>query len=92
MTDLRHKGSCCDVTGCVKMAVRIRWINNIKYRTEISVCYTTANYVNSKAMKKYTGNLYPEKKGKGVPVHAMKAHRGSRGIAPLILNFGTRWR
>jgi hypothetical protein len=30
-------------------------------------------------------------KGKGkVPVHAMKAYRGSRGIAPLSLNLGTR--
>jgi hypothetical protein len=26
------------------------------------------------------------------PVHAMKAHRDSRGTAPLILNVGTRWR
>ena len=25
-------------------------------------------------------------------IHAMKAYRGSRGIAPLILNFGIRWR
>jgi len=25
-----------------------------------------------------------------VPVHATKAYRGRRGIAPLILNFGTR--
>ena len=24
-----------------------------------------------------------------VPVHAMKTYRGSRGIAPLILNLGT---
>jgi hypothetical protein len=30
-------------------------------------------------------------KGKknGVPVKAMKAYRGRKGIAPLILNFGT---
>ena len=27
-----------------------------------------------------------------VAVHAMKAYRGSRGKAPLILNLGTRWR
>jgi hypothetical protein len=25
------------------------------------------------------------------PVHAMRAHRGSGGIATLILNVGTRW-
>jgi hypothetical protein len=28
-------------------------------------------------------------KGKVVPVHTMKAYRGSRGITPLILNLGT---
>jgi hypothetical protein len=33
-----------------------------------------------------------ELKGKVVPVHAMKAYGWSRGIAPLILNLGTRWR
>jgi len=27
-----------------------------------------------------------------VPVHALKAHRGSRGVAAVILNLGTRWR
>jgi hypothetical protein len=26
------------------------------------------------------------------PVQAVKAYGGSRGIAPLILNLGTRWR
>jgi hypothetical protein len=31
-------------------------------------------------------------KGKYVPVHAMKVCRGSRGIAPLILILGNRWR
>jgi len=31
-------------------------------------------------------------KGKVVPVHAMKIYRRSRGIAPLILNLGTRLR
>jgi len=29
---------------------------------------------------------------KKVPVHAVKAHGGSRDVAPLIHNFGTRWR
>ena len=32
------------------------------------------------------------KKGKGVSMHVMKAHRGKRGIAPLILNLGIRWK
>jgi hypothetical protein len=31
-------------------------------------------------------------KGKVFPVHAMRVYRGSRGIAPTILNLGTRWR
>jgi hypothetical protein len=26
------------------------------------------------------------------PVHAMKTHRGNRGIAPLILNLSTRFK
>jgi hypothetical protein len=29
---------------------------------------------------------------KVVPVHTIKAYAGSRGVAPLIRNFGTRWR
>jgi hypothetical protein len=29
---------------------------------------------------------------KVVPIHTMKAYRGSRGIAPLILNLYSRWR
>ena len=38
-------------------------------------------------------SLRPGKvKGKAVPVHTMKAYRGSRGIAPFILNLGTGWR
>jgi hypothetical protein len=35
--------------------------------------------------------LYVEK-GEVVPVQAMKAYRGSRGIAPLVFNIGTVWR
>jgi hypothetical protein len=31
-----------------------------------------------------------KRKVKVVPVHAMKAHRGSKGIAPLVLNIGVR--
>lgn len=31
-------------------------------------------------------------KGKDFPVHAMKAHSGSRGIAPFIFILGARWR
>jgi len=31
-------------------------------------------------------------KGKVVPLHAIKAWRGSRCADPLILKLGTRWR
>jgi hypothetical protein len=36
----------------------------------------------------------PRSKGKhkAVPYHAMKTCRGRRGIAPLTLNLGARWR
>ena len=30
-------------------------------------------------------------KDKAVPDHSVKPYWGSRGIAPLILNLGTRW-
>jgi len=30
-------------------------------------------------------------KDKAVPDHSMKAYWGSRGMAPLILDLGTRW-
>ena len=33
----------------------------------------------------------PVDKDEGVPVHAMKACRRSRSIAPLILHLGTKW-
>jgi hypothetical protein len=32
------------------------------------------------------------KKVEVIPVQAMMTYRGSRGIAPLILDLGTRWR
>ena len=31
-------------------------------------------------------------KGKALPVYSMKAYRGNRGAAPLMLNLGTVWR
>jgi hypothetical protein len=33
-----------------------------------------------------------KKKGKVFPAHAVKAHRGNRSIAPLILIFSPRWK
>jgi hypothetical protein len=32
------------------------------------------------------------RKGKVVPVHTVNAYRGSRDIAPLVLNLCIRWR
>jgi hypothetical protein len=42
----------------------------------------------------YKGVCFIIKKltGKVVPLHAMEAHMGSGGTAPLILNLGTRCR
>jgi hypothetical protein len=37
-------------------------------------------------------SLQSERKGTIVPIRAMKANRGIRGIAPLFLNLGTRRR
>ena len=31
-------------------------------------------------------------KGKAVPVYSIKAYRGNKGAAPLMLNLGTVWR
>jgi hypothetical protein len=31
-------------------------------------------------------------KGNIIPVYAMMTYTGSKGIAPLILNLGARWR
>jgi hypothetical protein len=36
--------------------------------------------------------VYVVSKGKVVPVCAMKAHRGSRGVALFIFNLGARYR
>jgi hypothetical protein len=36
--------------------------------------------------------LVAKRKGKDVPIHVIKIYSGSWGIAPLILNLGTRWR
>jgi hypothetical protein len=36
--------------------------------------------------------LNKRKKGKVVLIHTTKVYNGSGGKAPLILNFGTRWR
>jgi hypothetical protein len=42
-------------------------------------------------MKRRPPSTYEHNKGKYLLVYAMNACRGSRGIASLILNLGTRW-
>jgi len=36
--------------------------------------------------------IYAQCEGKFVPLNAMKMSRNSRGLVPLILNFGARWK
>lgn len=36
--------------------------------------------------------LQTTEKGKVFPVNTKKAYKGSRGIVPLTLNLGTRWK
>jgi hypothetical protein len=43
-------------------------------------------------MEKVQIHISDVSQGEVFPVHAMKAYWGSIGIAPLILNFGLRWR
>jgi hypothetical protein len=43
-------------------------------------------HINKRRKKKRKG------RGKFVPVHTMKAYRESKGITPIILNLGVRWR
>ena len=57
-------------------------------------CGTTE--INSKLWSRNRSKLYSlEYLGSGkvevVPVHFMKAHRGSGSIAPLIINLSNRW-
>jgi hypothetical protein len=40
----------------------------------------------------YTDRRTQKVNRKVVPIHAMKVYKGRRGIAPLPLNLGTRWR
>ena len=57
----------------------------------IRFCHLEVNLCNTRLHKYALGGV-KEVKCKVVPVRAIKACRGSRGIAPLILKLGTRWR
>ena len=47
-------------------------------------CHKCARYTKYKKKKEVISKV--------IPVHGMKAYRGRRGIAPLILNLGNRRR
>ena len=55
----------------------------LHFGTQLSVCWR--NYETCVVSNGH-------KKSKIVPVQTVKAYTGSGGIAPLILNVGTRWR
>lgn len=54
------------------------------------ICWQTSSQQILNILRNHTWIKKAE--GKDAPVHAMKAYGGSRGIAPLIFNLGTRWR
>ena len=49
-------------------------------------CQRLRHYVARSATMRNKG------RSQAVPVHCMKAYRGSRGVAPLILSLDTKWR
>jgi len=65
----------------LKISFLITWINVVYHHRNVF------------APRFYIRN-YPRNEGKGtvVPVHAMVAYSGSRGIALLIFYLGIRWR
>jgi hypothetical protein len=63
----------------------------LKYKNKFETTCRVFRTVHDIAKKHNSMIFLMSQKGK-VPVHAMEACRGSRGIAPLILNLGTRWR
>jgi hypothetical protein len=76
----------------VNITGRLKQIND---KTGItSQSYDKDCMTNNSASVPQHRTSYMHLKGKGevFPVHAMRAYRGSRGIAPLILNLSTRWR
>jgi hypothetical protein len=46
--------------------------------------------LNPQDVKTNKRETIPKIKGKAVPVHAMRAYKGNRGAAPLILNLSTK--
>jgi hypothetical protein len=60
----------------------------------LAVHFLSQNFkADSMSFKRRTRSCVPDRyKGKVSSVHVMKTYRGSRGIAPFILNLCTRWR
>jgi hypothetical protein len=46
---------------------------------------------NTKTFRFSYSDLYPTAKVKVSPQHTVQAHKGHRGMAPLIRNLGARW-
>jgi hypothetical protein len=76
----------------VNITGRLRQINDTT--GIISQSYDKECMTNRSTSVPQHRTAYMHLKGKGevFPVHAMKAYRGRRGIAPLLLNLSTRWR
>jgi len=74
--------------------IRLPILHYIVYAVEIALLKTYKKTTESVLYVCITNCLYYTIKLKGEVVHvyAMKACMGRRGIAPLILNLGTRWR
>jgi len=51
--------------------------------------FTFSTFLNTRNPQSYEKVMFEVK---AVPVHTMKAHRGSRGIVPFIFSHGTIWR
>jgi hypothetical protein len=66
-------------------------LSNLKKNSDIHSCYKKPMTLVSPPLWGWKdANQYP--KSKLVPGQPIKAHRGCRGIAPLILNLSTGWR
>jgi len=70
------------------MYVLIKWqlYNFSLYTTSIIIKNTLEE------LARDLGRHFIGENNNAVSVHAMKACRGCRGVAPLILNLGDRWR
>jgi hypothetical protein len=71
----------------MKFHHRIQRVQNLELQLLKSACkqFGILSYLIPQSPK-------DKSKSKVLPLHPMKAYRGSRGIAPLVLKLGARWR